>query len=81
MIVLINSTGKINIDEADRDQSNTIENRIQFNNKSKPKTIEGKNKKRNIFDSVNALDELTINAFKSRIFPIKAIEGKGHLSD
>ena len=37
-------------------------------------------KKRNTYESVNALyenRELTLNAFKSEIFPIKAIKGKG----
>ena len=34
-----------------------LENIISFNNKSKPKAIRGKNKKRNTFDSVNALYE------------------------
>ena len=50
-----------------------------FNNKSKPKTKEGKDKKRNTFDNVNALHkgrELILNAFKSLIFPIKATKSK-----
>ena len=48
-------TGKINIDEAEMDQSNLLDNMVKFNNKSKPKTKEGKAKKQNAFDSVNAL--------------------------
>ena len=55
-----------------------------FNNRSKPKTKEGKDKKRNTFGSVNALykgQELTLNTFKSEIFPIQATQGKGRPSD
>ena len=39
------------------DQSNLLENMVKFDNKSKPKTKEGKVKKQNTFDSVNALFE------------------------
>ena len=52
---------------------------VKFNNKSKPKT-EVKANKQNTFDSVNALyegQELTLKAFRSRIFPIKATYSKG----
>ena len=41
---------------------------IKFKDKSRPKTREGKGKKRNTFDSVNALCEgpqLILNAFRS----------------
>ena len=38
-------TGKINMDEAEMDQTNLLENMIKFNNKSKPKTKETKTKK------------------------------------
>ena len=68
-------TGKINVDEAEMDQSNLLEYMVKFYNKSKPKTKEGKDKKQSTFDSVNALyegQELTLNAFRSGIFPIKA---------
>ena len=67
--------GKISIDEIEMDQTNLLENIIKLNNKSRPKTKEGKDKKRNTFDSINALyegRELTLNAFRSGIFPIKA---------
>ena len=62
------------------DQINLLENVIKLNNKSKPRTKEGKAKKQNTFDSVNALyerRELTLNAFRSGIFPIKATKGEG----
>ena len=67
--------GKINIDEAEMNQTNLLENIVKFDSKSKPQARDRKDKKRNTFDSVNALDEgreLTLNAFRSRIFPIKA---------
>ena len=46
--------------------------------------MEGKNKKWNTFDNVNALyegRELILNAFKSGIFPIKARKFKGCPAD
>ena len=52
---------------------------VRFNNKSRIKAKEGKDEKRNIFDSVSALydgPKLTPNAFRSGIFPIKASQGK-----
>ena len=48
-------TGIISIDEAEMDKTNLLENIIKFNNKSTLKTKEGKDKKRNTFDSVTAL--------------------------
>ena len=42
--------------------------------------IEGKDKKRGFYESAQALcesQELTLNAFKSGIFPVKATQGKG----
>ena len=39
------STGKININEAERDQSILLKNMVEFNNKSRAKTKEGKDKK------------------------------------
>ena len=53
---------------------------VEFNGKSRPRTIEGKYKPKNTFESVNALyegRELTLNAFKSGIFPIKETQWKG----
>ena len=52
---------------------------VKFNNKSRPKTKEGKDKKQNAFDSISALiesRELTLNAFRSGMFPIKEKQGK-----
>ena len=39
-------TGKINIDEAEMDQSNLIENMVKFDNKSRSRSKEDKKKKR-----------------------------------
>ena len=53
---------------------------VKFNNKSRSKRKKGKDKKRNTFDSVSALyegRELTLNAFRSGIFPIKETQGNG----
>ena len=72
-------TVKINIDEAEMDQSNLLENMVNFNNKSKPKTKEGKAKKQNAFDSVNALyegRELTLNALRSGIKGLKILTSR-----
>ena len=53
---------------------------VEFSDKPRPKTKESKNKKRDTYEGVNALYEgrkLTLNAFKSGIFPIKLTPGKG----
>ena len=52
---------------------------VEFNNKSRPRSKECKMKKRNTFDSVNALyegEELTFIAFKKGIFPLKPLQKK-----
>ena len=60
------------------DQSSLLKNLVGFNNKFRPRTIEGK-KKKDTYESAYALYEawdLTPNAFKSGIFPIKARKGE-----
>ena len=60
-------------------QTNLLENMKKFNNKSRPKTEEGKYKKRHTFDSESAPyegRELTLNASRKGIFPIKEKQGK-----
>ena len=55
-------------------EANVIENMIEFNNQSRSRSKEDKNKKWNTFNSVSVLyegRELTLNAFRSGIFPIK----------
>ena len=67
------------MDEAEMDQTNLLENMIKSNNKSSPRSKEGKDRKRNTFDSVTSLcegRELTLNAFRSGIFPIKEKQGE-----
>ena len=59
------------------DQSNLLENIVIFNNKSIPRLRSGK---KEIPDSAYALYQgldLTLNAFKSGIFTIKAALGEG----
>ena len=66
--------GKISIDEADIEQTNLLENIVNFSNKSRPRSKRDKYKKQNTFDSTNALyegRELILNTFRSRIFLIK----------
>ena len=61
-------TCNINIDEAEMDQNNLLENMVEFNDKSISKSEEGKNKKRSTYKFVNALDEcreLALNALES----------------
>ena len=38
-------TGEIAIDEAQMDQSNLLENKVEFNDKSRPRKKQGKEKK------------------------------------
>ena len=62
------------------DQSNLLKELIEFNDGPRPRTPEGKYKKRNIYESACALYEdweLILNAFKTQIFPIKETQGKG----
>ena len=64
---------------AEEDQSNLLKNIVKFNNKSRARTKEGKNKNRDIYESIYGLyegRELTLNFFIG-IFPIKATQGEG----
>ena len=66
--------GKISIHETEMDQTTLLKSMVKFNNKSRPKTKEGKDEEKNTFDSVSALfvgRESTLNPFRSGIFPIK----------
>ena len=72
-------TGKINIEEAEMDQSNLLENMAEFNDKFRSITKEGK-EKINTYESVNAIckgRELTLNPLKGGMFPIRATKGEG----
>ena len=42
-------TGKIAIDKAEKDQNNLLEKMVEFNDKSRPKSKDGKGKKEILF--------------------------------
>ena len=72
-------SGKITKNEADEKQRNILNNTLEFNDKARRKSKADKKWKRDTYESVNALHEgreLTLNAFRSRIFPIKPTQGK-----
>ena len=76
--MIIFTLAKINIDKAETDESNLLKNVVEFNNESRPRTIEGKDKKYT-YERAYALyegRELISNAFKSEIFQIKEPQGK-----
>ena len=57
-----------------RIKTNLLKYIVEFNDKSRSRTKEGKNKKRDTYESTYALyegQELTLNAFKCGMFPIK----------
>ena len=60
---------KITTDEVEEDQSNLLKNIVEFNEKSIPRTKEGKDKKQDTYESTYALHE-------EQIFPIKSTQGK-----
>ena len=71
-------TGKISINAAEVDQTDLLDNIADFSKKAKPGLKEDKNKKQSnfnsTFDFVSALSEgreLTLNVFRSGIFPVK----------
>ena len=64
-------TGKINIDEAEMDQRNLLKNIVEFNNKSRLRTIEAKDKERDTYEIGYALyegRELILNVSKVQYF-------------
>ena len=68
------------MDEGEMDQANLLENMVKLNNKSRIRSKEHTDKKRNTFDGVTVLYkgwELPLNAFRSWIFPIKATPETG----
>ena len=69
--------GKIAIDEAEEDQTNLLKSIVEFSEKFRPRTKQGKDKKE-ILIKVHILfmkDE-NLNAFKSGIFSIQSTQGK-----
>ena len=72
-------TGKINIHEDRMNQGNLSKKIVESNNKSRPRTIESKVKKRETQERAYVSyesRELILNAFKSEIFPIKETQEK-----
>ena len=73
---------KASIVEAEEDQSSLLENLVKCNNKSKPKKKVGKDKKEILMKMHRLIMkdslywELTLTAFKSGIFPIKATQSE-----
>ena len=57
-------TGKINIDEAEMDEGNLLKKLVEFNDKSRARTTEGK-------DKCSEVRELIRNPFRGGLFPIK----------
>ena len=73
-------TREANKVEAEEGQSHLLKNIVECNDKSIPRSKEGKDKKRDTYESAYALyesRELTLNAFKSGICQIKATQGQG----
>ena len=72
--------GKITINEADKKQSNVLDVILNFNDKVRPRSKADKKKNINTYESANAFYEvrgLTLNVFKSGIFPLKTTQRKG----
>ena len=57
-------TRKANIVEAKEDQSHLLKDVVEFNNKSKPRTKEGKDKKRDTYEKAYALYEGQVECFQ-----------------
>ena len=73
-------TPKTNIVETEKNWSNLLKNVAEFSDKSGPRSEEGKDKKRDTYESARTLyesRELTLNTFKSGVFPLKESQGKG----
>ena len=73
-------SSKITIHEADQEQSDLVEYILNFNTKARRKNKDDKKNKKNILNSTQNLyygRELVINAFKSKLFPLKSTTGTG----
>ena len=73
-------SGKITINEADQEKPDLVEYILNFNNKTTSKNKDDRKNKKNILNSAKNLyhgRELVINAFKSRLFPLKSTAGTG----
>ena len=73
-------SGKMNIKETVKKQTNQMENIANFSNESRRRLKKDNDKKQNTSYSINYFHEgwqLIIIAFRSRIFPVKVIKGTG----
>ena len=71
---------EITIVETKQNHSNLLNNITEFNNHSRSRLKERKDKKGNTYESAYALyegRELNLNAFKTGIFPLQLRQGKG----
>ena len=79
LVETIFSSGIAEVDKANKRQTDLMNNIIDFNSSTKPKSKADKKKKNDTLESVNNLyrgQELVLNAFKSGIFP-KPSKDKG----
>ena len=53
--MIIFTLAKINIDKAEKDESSLLKNVVEFNSESRPRTIEGKDKKIYLWKSICSL--------------------------
>ena len=61
-----------------KDMKIKLEYILSFNNKTKPKSDENKNKKKDVFDKkLYESREMLLNAFKKGLFPLKSTKGTG----
>ena len=70
----------IEIHEANQEQVDLLENILNFNDNTNPKSNEDKNKTNDVFGSAKNLyegREVILNAFKSGLFPLKLTKGTG----
>ena len=75
--------GKISVSEANKKQRCFLNAISHFNSKVRPISKADKEKNDTCYSACTLYEgrELTLNPFKSRIFPLKPIQGKGRPSD
>ena len=70
----------ITLEEADKDQSNLINEINRFNSSTRPKTLEKMQNKKDTIENLKAFclgRQKVLDAFQSEIFSINKIEGTG----
>ena len=63
--------GKITLDNADKDQGDSLNDFVDFNKRAKPRDVE----KTNYLNTLYEGREMVLNSFKSGIFPLKPTKG------